>query len=295
MICYNQAWWFVTSLGHRTEPGESLPISYFPSKETQLYKASTEQDAFRGGRGSITLIRYTESPIGKAYLCDTDHTTESYYDVPLGPFDELAIAPGEFVNPYQKPSHRVTRAYVSTPEALVNGKANRAFCMQIPRLHCTQGETIGASLVNSQNLCSRPRWTIQTLPKFASSPQLRLPRLLLRHASRPSSSPSRGSPPSPPVSPFSRGLRCVNLHWRHCPTALWAGSLRSRGGISWSATSTVGARSPSGAKGCWPRPRARLMRTQRWRRSRRRRGWQMVSTFLTSNRTASGCIGRKLR
>ncbi|KAL1943049.1 hypothetical protein VTO73DRAFT_4720 [Trametes versicolor] len=99
-----EAWWFVTSLGHRTEPGESLPISYFPSKETQLYKASTEQDAFRGGRGSITLIRYMESPIG--------------------PFDELAIAPGEFVNPYQKPSHRVTRAYVSTPEALVNGRNN---------------------------------------------------------------------------------------------------------------------------------------------------------------------------
>ncbi|KAI0629143.1 hypothetical protein C8Q77DRAFT_1142361 [Trametes polyzona] len=99
-----EAWWFITSLGHRPEPGETLPISYFPSQETQLYKTSMEQGAFCGGRGSITLIRYTESPIG--------------------PFDELAIAPGEFVNPYQKPSHRVTRAYVSSKEAVLNGRNN---------------------------------------------------------------------------------------------------------------------------------------------------------------------------
>ncbi|KAI0820330.1 hypothetical protein BC628DRAFT_1397743 [Trametes gibbosa] len=99
-----EAWWFITSLGHRTEQGETLPISYFPTQETQLYKISMEQGAFRGGRGSITLIRYSESPVG--------------------PFEELAIAPGEFANPYQKPSHRVTRAYVSSMKALVSGRHN---------------------------------------------------------------------------------------------------------------------------------------------------------------------------
>ncbi|KAH9852028.1 hypothetical protein C2E23DRAFT_827258 [Lenzites betulinus] len=103
-IGHIQAWWFITSLGHRPEQGETLPISYFPTQETQLYKASMEQGAFRGGRGSITLIRYSESPVG--------------------PFEELAIAPGEFANPYQKPSHRVTRAYVSSMEALINGRQN---------------------------------------------------------------------------------------------------------------------------------------------------------------------------
>ncbi|KAI0644205.1 hypothetical protein C8Q79DRAFT_914134 [Trametes meyenii] len=99
-----EAWWFITSLGRKPEPGEALPLSYFPSQETQLYKISTEQDAFRGGRGSITLTCYAESPIGA--------------------FDELAIAPGEFVNPYESQSHRVTRAYVSSLKAVVSGRHN---------------------------------------------------------------------------------------------------------------------------------------------------------------------------
>ncbi|KAI0666788.1 hypothetical protein C8Q78DRAFT_421373 [Trametes maxima] len=99
-----EAWWFITSLGRKPEPGEALPLSYFPSQETRLYKISTEQDAFRGGRGSITLTRYAESPIGA--------------------FDELAIAPGEFANPYEGQSHRVTRAYVSSLEAVVSGRHN---------------------------------------------------------------------------------------------------------------------------------------------------------------------------
>lgn len=61
---YSQAWWFITSIGHRPDPSETLPISYFPTQETELYKTSVQQDAFRGGRGSITLTRYTDSPIG---------------------------------------------------------------------------------------------------------------------------------------------------------------------------------------------------------------------------------------
>ncbi len=177
------------------------------------------------------------------------HITESY-DMPVGPFDELAIAPGEFMNPYQKPSHRVTRAYVSTPEALVNGKVNCAHRVRSPRLRYTQGGIIGASPENSQSLFSHPRWTTQTPQKSACSPQLRPLHFLLRHASRPSSSPFPGFPPSPPASPFFRESRCVNLHWKHYPTVLWVGSSRSRGGISWSATSTAGARNRSGAKGC---------------------------------------------
>ncbi|KAI0657992.1 hypothetical protein C8Q70DRAFT_253278 [Cubamyces menziesii] len=102
-----QAWWFVTSLGHRPDAGETLPISYFPSQETHLYKHSTEKDAFRGGRGSVTLIRYTDTPIGS--------------------YDELSIAPGEFTNPFGQQSHRVTRAYVSSLEAVVNGRHNWGF------------------------------------------------------------------------------------------------------------------------------------------------------------------------
>lgn len=90
-------------------------------------------------------------------MCATSIYTAEIHDVPLGPFDELAIAPGEFVNPYQKPSHRVTRAYVSTPEALVNGKANLALRVQTPHLHRTQGGITGASLANWRNLCSHPR------------------------------------------------------------------------------------------------------------------------------------------
>ncbi|KAI9066984.1 hypothetical protein FKP32DRAFT_1589097 [Trametes sanguinea] len=99
-----EAWWFITSLGHRPERGETLPLNYFPSQETQLYRASTEQGAFLGGRGSITLIRYSHSPIGA--------------------FDELCIIPGEFTNPFETPSHRVTRGYVSSPQAVVNGRHN---------------------------------------------------------------------------------------------------------------------------------------------------------------------------
>ncbi|KAI1793548.1 hypothetical protein LXA43DRAFT_1001250 [Ganoderma leucocontextum] len=99
-----EAWWFITSIGHRPDPSESLPISYFPAHETELYRTSVQQDAFRGGRGSITLTRYTDSPIG--------------------PFDELSISPGEFTNPFEDPSHRVTRAYVSSLPAVVNGRSN---------------------------------------------------------------------------------------------------------------------------------------------------------------------------
>ncbi|RDX48224.1 hypothetical protein OH76DRAFT_1405139 [Lentinus brumalis] len=99
-----EAWWFITSIGHRPEPGETLPISYFPSQETQLYKTSTAQEAFRGGRGSVTLLRYT--------------------DTPIGPFDELAISPGEFTNPFEQECHRITRAYASSIAAVVNGRSN---------------------------------------------------------------------------------------------------------------------------------------------------------------------------
>ncbi|KAI0741563.1 hypothetical protein C8Q80DRAFT_1111000 [Daedaleopsis nitida] len=99
-----EAWWFITSLGHKPQPGESLPISYFPAQETQLYQTSVAQGSFRGGRGSITLLRYIDSPIG--------------------PFDELAISPGEFTNPFESESHRVTRAYVSSLAAVVNGRSN---------------------------------------------------------------------------------------------------------------------------------------------------------------------------
>ena len=60
-----QAWCFITSIGLRSpDDGETLPISYFPSQETHLYGASMKQGAFRGGRGSVTLIRYIDSPIG---------------------------------------------------------------------------------------------------------------------------------------------------------------------------------------------------------------------------------------
>ncbi|KAI8974526.1 hypothetical protein BD414DRAFT_468052 [Trametes punicea] len=99
-----EVWWFITSLGHRPEPGETLPISYFPSQEEQLYKASTEPNVFRGGRGFVTLVRYSHSPIGS--------------------FEELTIIPGEFANPFNKPMHRVTRTYVSNLEAVINGRSN---------------------------------------------------------------------------------------------------------------------------------------------------------------------------
>ncbi len=38
-----------------------------------------------------------------------------------GPFDELAISPGEFTNPFEQECHRITRAYASSIAAVVNG------------------------------------------------------------------------------------------------------------------------------------------------------------------------------
>ncbi|KAI0766597.1 hypothetical protein BD413DRAFT_605759 [Trametes elegans] len=99
-----EAWWFITSICHTPEPGETLPISYFPSQETELYRTSSSHDAFKGGRGSILLVHYTNSPVG--------------------PFYELAMIPGEFANPYGEQCHRVTRAYVSKLEAVVSGRDN---------------------------------------------------------------------------------------------------------------------------------------------------------------------------
>ncbi len=41
-----------------------------------------------------------------------------------GPFDELAISPGEFTNPFEQECHRVTRAYASSIAAVVNGTSS---------------------------------------------------------------------------------------------------------------------------------------------------------------------------
>ena len=58
-------------------------------------------------------------------LCPTNPSLTKCDWAHSGPFEELAISPGEFVNPFEnEPAHRVTRAYVSSIPAVVNGRSN---------------------------------------------------------------------------------------------------------------------------------------------------------------------------
>ena len=84
---------------------------------------SVRREAFRGGRGSVTLTRYIDSPIGRDVPLSIvyDTATDNWRQL-VGPFDELSISPGEFTNPFTDPSHRVTRSYVSSLAAVVNGR-----------------------------------------------------------------------------------------------------------------------------------------------------------------------------
>ncbi|OBZ73512.1 hypothetical protein A0H81_05838 [Grifola frondosa] len=100
----SEAWWFMTSFMHKPKQGDTLPISYFGSHETNLHQISTEDGASPGGMGAIALIRYTETPVG--------------------PYDELAIIPGEFANPFGPPLPRCTRIYVSSLASVYNGRRN---------------------------------------------------------------------------------------------------------------------------------------------------------------------------
>ncbi|KAG0146714.1 hypothetical protein CROQUDRAFT_657067 [Cronartium quercuum f. sp. fusiforme G11] len=119
---HGEAWWLFLSLTGKLEEtispendhqSESHPDphplgpAHFDTLEAASRESASVPGVFRGGMGTIQIIRYHSSPIG--------------------PYDELMIVPGEFALPdelHRGPLPRITRIYVSTLQSVFSGRLN---------------------------------------------------------------------------------------------------------------------------------------------------------------------------
>ncbi|KZT33078.1 hypothetical protein SISSUDRAFT_445248 [Sistotremastrum suecicum HHB10207 ss-3] len=84
--------------------------------------SATKTGQFKGGLGSVQVVRYT--------------------DTPVGPYDELIYIPGEFDNPVNGMSGlRITRIYVSTEASIYNGRRNWNVPKHLARFEFTSSPT----------------------------------------------------------------------------------------------------------------------------------------------------------
>ncbi|PVG04482.1 hypothetical protein CPB86DRAFT_778772 [Serendipita vermifera] len=117
-----EAWWFVLSLYGKTE--ENLSPSWFAPLESHIAEMGTKPGAYRGGLGVALLIRY--------------------HDSEAGPYDELLVTPGAFTSPPGGKANQnlwITRAYVSTPASVVNGRANWNVPKHLARFEFTPADS----------------------------------------------------------------------------------------------------------------------------------------------------------
>jgi len=97
-----EAWLFVVSFSGKSN--QELPPGHFAPLEEAEWSKCCGPEVARGGPANMMLIRYT--------------------DTPVGPYDELLIAPGTFSNPNGTVDSRVTRIYVSSQDSIANGRKN---------------------------------------------------------------------------------------------------------------------------------------------------------------------------
>ncbi|KAK3335860.1 hypothetical protein B0T19DRAFT_407734 [Cercophora scortea] len=107
---------------------QALPAKTYSPLEAQSPYASKEFGEPLGGLGFIQLIRYTETPVG--------------------PYDELILAPGLFAYPFEdkdgkkttKTARRITRIYVSQKHTCWNGRTNWNIPKHLARFEWTENQ-----------------------------------------------------------------------------------------------------------------------------------------------------------
>lgn len=79
-------------------------LAYAPLEAaSSTFSSQSEAGGYKGGLCMLQIIRYIETPVG--------------------PYDEMALLPGDFAMPYAKESNmRITRIYVSQKDTCYNGK-----------------------------------------------------------------------------------------------------------------------------------------------------------------------------
>lgn len=78
------------------------PIAYDPLEQNASFASPEYAGRFLGGPAGLTVIRYTETPVG--------------------PYDELIIIPGTYAWGQQQQNPRISRIYVSQRHAMYNGR-----------------------------------------------------------------------------------------------------------------------------------------------------------------------------
>lgn len=212
-----------------------------------------------------------------------------------GPFDELAVSPGEFTNPFERPAHRITRSYVSSISAVVNGTELKFFSALLYSQLASQDAQTGVCPVSWPSLSTLPPWTTPTRLKYActrrrhSRPSNSHPR----HVSQRSSSPSPGCRLSQPALP-SRMSSCTSHRSKSPRTPRTMDLSVPQSGMCWSVQRSTGAQNLSalqvcssrGMKGCPPTQTPRNTTTMS-------EYMRTVSASLRSIRTALGYIGQR--
>lgn len=100
--CKGEAFWLLTYTS-QSSAAEPLSSAAFGPLEESAFRDVSKSGTFKGGLGSIMVVRYTSSPVG--------------------PYDELLYIPGKFTVPLTgEEKMRITRIYVSTKASVYNGK-----------------------------------------------------------------------------------------------------------------------------------------------------------------------------
>ncbi|KAK6345341.1 hypothetical protein TWF718_007259 [Orbilia javanica] len=119
--CTGESWWFPCyPLGgnNNNVPGAAHPLDFYPGVN----------DKFDGGLGMIMVVRYTGGPVG--------------------PYDEIVYMPGYYGTPYASSSrYRITNIYVSTKEALYNGRLHWNTPKHLAVFNFEKSETTGHTTI----------------------------------------------------------------------------------------------------------------------------------------------------
>ncbi|EJD37553.1 hypothetical protein AURDEDRAFT_44729, partial [Auricularia subglabra TFB-10046 SS5] len=106
------------------------PAAYSPLEEPAWDDPTVRTNRYLGGLGTVWIVRYAASPVG--------------------PYDELIYAPGDFVTPSGGRAPRVTRIYVSTVISVLNGRRNWNVPKHLARFSFTKQKN-GGTLIEVFN------------------------------------------------------------------------------------------------------------------------------------------------